>query len=69
LTAGDIERESQWAHDLWSHSSRGSQHAATGDPNEMKNVRVKQEIDSDTVEPGDIPGECSFVKFYVVLGA
>jgi hypothetical protein len=41
--------------------------AADDDPNEMENIKVKQEIDNDTVKTGDVPGEYSFVKFYEVL--
>ncbi|PNF42461.1 hypothetical protein B7P43_G08725 [Cryptotermes secundus] len=55
LKAEDIEPDSQGAHDLGSRSIRGSQHAAGGDPNEMENVKVKQEIDDDTMETEDVP--------------
>jgi U4/U6.U5 tri-snRNP-associated protein 1 len=53
--AEDIEPDSQGAHDLGSRSIRGSRHAAGGDPNEMENVKVKQEIDDDTMETEDVP--------------
>jgi hypothetical protein len=67
LKAEDTEPDSQWAHDFGSHSSRGSRHAAGGDPNEIENIKVKQEIYNDAVETGNVPCEYSFVKFYVVL--
>jgi hypothetical protein len=67
LKAEDLEPDSQWAHDLGSRSSGESRHAAGGDPNEMENVKVKEEIDDDAMETEDVPSEYSFVKLYVVL--
>jgi hypothetical protein len=69
LKAEDLEPDSQWGHDLGSRSSRGSRHVAGGDPNEMENVKVKQEIDDDAMETENVPSEYSFVKLYVVLEA
>jgi hypothetical protein len=77
LKAEDLEPDNQWACDLGSRSSWGSQHAAGGDTNDSESVKVKQEIDddddgggndddNDAMETQEVPGEYSLVKLSVV---
>lgn len=65
LKAEDLEPDSDWTHDFGSRSSRGSRHVASGDSGEMERVKVKQEIEDDTMETEDVPSKCGLVKFLV----